>query len=350
MHLFGKTTKTMLAALSIAASLAAITGCSAQPIEATGSSNSKLLAPKAVYKALASDQTKQTLGISEWRVYRGKTDFILTGYDAAGKAVKGVSVQFGGKTSSSKPTVTARLLDGTRFAAHHEYGGGSQASDLLKTSSKAFVARAINDMTSLKQQLSWGKKTTTTAPAAPAAPAAGAACSADMTATMASALQCLSGAGVTTGTPNQAAVLQCVQAALSAAATGTSCQNTGTTGSTGATSGAKAPASSTDDQKEADKKQDEEQDKGDGQKEADKAQDKAQDDADDQKDANKKQDEEQDAEDAQKDEQAGADAQSASEDKTCSSCAGTGAEDLQTNDSTGEVQTADSGESGGETG
>ena len=296
MHLFGKTTKTVLAALAIAASVAGITGCSAKPIEATGSSNSKLLAPKAVYKALASEQTQQTLGISEWRVYRGKSSFILTGYDAAGKAMRGVSVSFDGKTSASKPMVRAKMLDGTRFAAHHEYGGGSKASALLKTSSKAFLARAMNDMSSLKQQLRSGSRKTRL----------GAACSADMTATMAAALKCLSAAGTSTATPDKAAVLACIMAAVSAAASSTSCQDTGTTGSTGAAD-PKAPASSTskdpatDSQKDADQKQDQEQDKADDQKDADKAQDQEQDKADDQKDADKAQDTAQDAEDAKKD-------------------------------------------------
>ncbi|CAN5882130.1 hypothetical protein BH11MYX4_BH11MYX4_54840 [soil metagenome] len=364
MPLFENTTKSLLAALTLGGAVAGVYGCSAKPVEATGSSHSKLLAPKAVYKALASDATRKALGIAEWRVFRGKTSFVLTGYDAQGKAVKGVSVEFDGQTPSAKPKVVGKLLDGSRFSAHHEYGGGSKSNALLAQSSKAFIDRAINDMTSLQQQLHSGTKKTRL----------GAQCSGDMVAVMASALQCLVAAGVNTTTPNKAAVLQCIQAAVTAAATASSCQDTGTTGSTGTSgssgsSGASGGEGSSGSSGASGGEGSSGSGGGEGssgssgsggdesssgssgsgsQDDADKAQDKAQDKQD---DADQKQDQEQDAEDAKSDSKAGDDAQSTSEGQDCTSCAGTGGDDIQTNDQTGDVQTADSGgEAGGDTG
>jgi hypothetical protein len=342
MPLFGNTMKSLLAALTLGGLVAGAYGCSAKPVEATGSNHSKLLAPKAVYKALASDATRKALGIAEWRVFRGKTSFVLTGYDAQGKAVKGVSVEFDGKTPSTRPKVIGKLLDGSRFSAHHEYGGGSKSNALLAQSSKAFIDRAINDMSSLQQQLHSGTKKTRL----------GAQCSGDMVAVMASALQCLVAAGVNTTTPNKAAVLQCIQAAVTAAATASSCQDTGTTGSTGTSGSSGASGASGGEGSSGSSGGGDESSSGSSgsgsQDDADKAQDKAQDKQD---DADQKQDQEQDAEDAKSDSKAGEDAQSTSEGQDCTSCAGTGGDDIQTNDQTGDVQTADSGgEAGGDTG
>lgn len=65
-------------------------GCSVAPApEQQQSSQSKLLAPKALFKAKASAATTKATGITEWRVFRGKADFVLTGYGDDGSAVGG---------------------------------------------------------------------------------------------------------------------------------------------------------------------------------------------------------------------------------------------------------------------
>jgi uncharacterized membrane protein YgcG len=340
MQPFGTTMKSLLAALTLGGAIAGAYGCSAKPVEPTGSSHAKLLAPRAVYKALASDATRKALGITEWRVYRGKTAFVLTGYDGAGHAVKGVSVAFDGKTSTTRPMVIGKLLDGSRFSARHEYGGGSKANALLARSSRLFVDRAINDMTSLQKQLRSGTKKTHL----------GAQCSGDMATVMAAALQCLVAAGVSTSTPNKAAVLQCITAAVTAAATASSCQDTGTTGDTG-TSGSSGASGSSGGEGDGDESGSSGSSGSSG-GETDGDPDKAQDDAQDQQeDGSAKEEQPQDGTDAQKDTQAGDDAQSTSENQDCASCAGTGADDIQMDEETGDVQTADSGDFGdGETG
>jgi hypothetical protein len=288
------TTKSLLAALTLATSIAGITGCTAPAPEGFGSSSSKLLAPQAVFKGPSTADTQKVLGISEWRVFRGKTEYIVTGYDNAGKAVKGVAFAFSGASHASKAKITGRVLDGSRASGSHEYGGNT-SSPSLESVSQTFVDHAFHDLTMLRM----GLKTSITRSAV----RSGEACSGDLTKIVMSSLQCITSAKATGSSVSKAVkVKQCVAAASSASKAVASCQNVGTTAAPAATapkapaapaaaakapaaSGAKAPASSgsssgstksaekpadglTDAQKAANAKQDAEQDAEDAKKEA----------------------------------------------------------------------------------
>jgi hypothetical protein len=341
-----------------------------------GSTTSKLHAPQAVFKGPATAETKAALGISEWRIYRGKTEYIVTGYDDEGKAVKGVGLSFEGATRSSKAQLNARVLDGSRFSARHLYGGATSSNASLGSLSKSFVSHAVHDMTMLRM----GLKTSITRSAV----RTGEACSGDMVKIAMTSLQCISNAKASGSTVSKIVkVKRCVAAAESASAAVESCKNAGTTDAADAekkaadktapaktapakTAPAKtAPAKTApaktgdtdtkaadakqdaeqdkeDEAKEAaDKKQDAEQDKEDDTKAADAKQDAEQDKEDDTKAADAKQDAEQDAADTKADESAGADATTASEDTTCTSCAGTDASDVKADEDTGAVSKAE---------
>jgi hypothetical protein len=363
MNAFSRTTKSLLAIMTLATGVAGMTGCSANAPERMGSTTSKLHAPQAVFKGPATAETKAALGISEWRIYRGKTEYIVTGYDDEGKAVKGVGLSFEGATRSSKAQLNARVLDGSRFSARHQYGGATTSNASLGSLSKSFVSHAVHDMTMLRM----GLKTSITRSAV----RTGEACSGDMVKIAMTSLQCISNAKASGSTVSKIVkVKRCVAAAESASAAVESCKNAGTTDAADAekkaadktadktapaktapakTAPAKtAPAKTGDTEKTttdtnaADAKQDAEQDKEDEAKEAaDKKQDAEQDKEDDTKAADAKQDAEQDAADTKADESAGADATTASEDTTCTSCTGTDASDVKADEDTGAVSKAE---------
>jgi len=277
MHSISNTTKKLLAALGMAACVAATaTGCAAPTApEQTGSKTEKLLAPKAVLEAHASAATRKAIGVVKWKVYRGKTDYVLTGYDAKGKPVKGVALAFlpGTSKTQSTPVLRGRVLDGSKFAARREYDARGKVSSnkTLATASRTFLQHAILDMgaaaTSIYRKTHGGKvpragyfgegfpggpAAPATPPADPATPppppadptgggglpipfppddpfggmgypggdpmggGAGGACGMDMATILMSALQCLmSGGGANVG--------QCMQAAMAGASAGGTC-------------------------------------------------------------------------------------------------------------------------------
>jgi hypothetical protein len=382
MNAFRRTTKSLLVILTLATGVAGMTGCSASAPERRGSSQSKLLAPHAVFTGPATAETTAALGITEWRIYRGKTEYVVTGYNKAGKAVKGVGLAFKGKTRTSKPALRARVLDGTRFTASHVYGSASTTSNAkLGKLSKTFVSHAVHDMTKLRM----GLKTSITRSAV----RSGEACSGDMVKIVMNSLQCVQQANSTGSTISKMVkVKDCVAAADSASAAVASCQNAGAEDAASAAdkkATPKAPAKTAEkdkdtdkeeadktettkkaadkeaetdtdtkaaDTKAADTKQDAEQDKEDETKEeADKKQDAEQDKAEDTTataagsdktaDTDTNSDTLPDA-DAQKADAAGGEsAEKAGADTTCTSCTGTDASDVKADENTGDVTKAE---------
>ncbi len=145
--------------LFLSATLAAIAtitaiGC-AEPVpqERQGSRTAKLLAPKAIFKAKASKETKNELGIVEWRVFRGQRDVVLTGYDAKGKAKKGVSIGFHSAEKGVKASLRTRVLDGTMFAARHEYGGSTKSNSKMSSETQALLGHAFRDARAIRSHL-----------------------------------------------------------------------------------------------------------------------------------------------------------------------------------------------------
>ncbi|MBS2015706.1 MAG: hypothetical protein JST00_22650 [Deltaproteobacteria bacterium] len=291
-------TKTIfgLFAASLAACAFASTGCTAPMQEQIGSRTEKLLAPEAILTTHASALTKSELGIAKWKVFRGKNDYVLTGYDDDGKAVKGISFTWSASSSKTKsaPVLKARVLDGTRAAMRHTFDGSkkTEANKTLSKSTRLLLARATFDMGAAGASIfgkhhggktpppgyfgegfpGGGSPSPTPTTPAPTTPGGGTtpfppddpfggmgypggdptggmnpgACGMDMSSMIMSALQCLMSGGLGGGTTGGAGgggnLMMCLQAAAAGAGIGGSCADpTGGAGPTGDPTGGTDP-------------------------------------------------------------------------------------------------------------
>ena len=205
---------------------AAGTGCSSPaPMEAKGTSTAKLMAPRAMIRTKSSAQTKAMFGITEWRIYRGKRDVFMTGYDASGKAVKGLSVGFLRGPDGGEPQLRTRIHDGTRTSGRHGLKTGrTRLNRVMSSSSDAFVTQALADAGKIRV-LFRAKKT-----AQPAAQ-----CGEDLANIVKRAIECVNKGGT------QAMCMAVAQAAASSTA---SCKNVGTVGSSKGKAGSSSGSSS----------------------------------------------------------------------------------------------------------
>lgn len=220
-------------------------GCTAAPAyEPQQSSESKLLAPKALFRAKASAATKKETGISEWRVFKGKNDFVVTGYDDDESPVGGTAFRFA--KEGAKNVLEARILDGTSFQATYAYGASTSASSQAKATSQKIFRRAAADMLGIRlalQQQGRGYKGNgaagTTVGLPPGIPAGvdpfggvadpfgqlGAGCGQDLMSMLMGAFQCVQGAGGLAGAQsNPMQLLQCALASQGAATSAGTCQ------------------------------------------------------------------------------------------------------------------------------
>lgn len=238
-----------VAGASLVASMAMATGCTAATeYEPRRSTESKLLAPKSLFKAKASAATEKVTGITEWRVFRGKNDFVLTGYDADGEPVGGTAFRF--VKDGAHNVLKSRVLDGSSVQATYAYGGTASASATAKPSTQKLFRRAAADMLGIRltlQQMGRGYKPTGAAAANPLGLPAGIpagmdpfggvsdpfgqlgqmGCGGDLVSMLMGALQCAGGAGGLTGTAAQSnpmQLLQCALASQGAASTMGTCQ------------------------------------------------------------------------------------------------------------------------------
>ncbi|MCW5837233.1 MAG: hypothetical protein KIS78_32865, partial [Labilithrix sp.] len=204
---------------ALGAFVAGSVGCApvAMP-EEKGRTQQKQLAPRAMIATKASASTRSAFGISEWRLFRGKSSVYLTGYDGAGKAVKGVSVAFTGSKKGAR--LRGRIHDGTRYSAYYAYGAKSVSqSPALARGSEAFLKQALSDVGGLRRFVAGASGARTTLDSG---------CAGDLLAILLDAMQCLQAQG---NTP--AGQQLCVNAAIAAQQAGQSCQGTGTIDPTG---------------------------------------------------------------------------------------------------------------------
>lgn len=142
---FTRTTAKLLVTLGIAAGASASIGCAAPTLpEREGSKAEKLLAPKALTTTYASAYTQDELGITQWRLYRGKNNYFLTGYDDRGQPVKGVAMGFAG--GSNAPSLYTRALDGSSFGLRHDFGGQDASTGDASNETKLLLAAATFDL------------------------------------------------------------------------------------------------------------------------------------------------------------------------------------------------------------
>jgi hypothetical protein len=126
----------------------ASSACTAPTLkEERGSTTSKYLAPTPLLTVKASSATSATLGIDEWRIFRGRGGVFLTGYSAQNKAVKGLATLYTRDQDGRVDNLLARVSDGSHFAvAHSTLRNETMATRSLPVGSQGLVRRAALDL------------------------------------------------------------------------------------------------------------------------------------------------------------------------------------------------------------
>jgi hypothetical protein len=120
--------------------------------EQTRAMATKYIAPDPILTVQASSETRNTLGIEEWRLFRGKGGVFLSGVDAAGQPVKGLVTSFTRNADGTLGDVFTRVNDGSDFALHHSMRTSARkATRSVPVSSQAFVRRAALDLALLQR-------------------------------------------------------------------------------------------------------------------------------------------------------------------------------------------------------
>ncbi len=228
-----KTISTTIMLLATAALATSVVGCGEPEVaEARATTTSRLGAPLPLMKAQASASSNDKLGIKEWRVYRGKNDVLLTGYNAKGSAVKGLSVGF--HTQNDATVLRTRVMDGSLFAARHDYSRSMTAANgAMSEDTASFVKQALSDFKKLSvathQKVIASHNTRTqslhTNTITPSTTGIDPACGADMMAVLTNALQCVQSSGTSTQA-NPTQLQQCLTAAQTASASSGVCSST----------------------------------------------------------------------------------------------------------------------------
>ena len=150
----------MLARLALALPLVTVIACAPPTAEeSTRSSNSSLTTARPILRVTASTSAKKTLGVTEWRIYKSKKEFVVNGYDAKGYAVKGAAFGFVGSSQSSSSKVRVRLLDGSKASGTYDFRNKPNASGSARSNTAAFLEYAISDLRSVAAQSSGSLKT-----------------------------------------------------------------------------------------------------------------------------------------------------------------------------------------------
>jgi hypothetical protein len=127
-------------------------GCAPPALqERRASVRSKYLAPTPVLTAKASKAARTSYGIDEWRIYRGKGGVYVTGFNAKGKAIRGLSTEFARTQGGAITDLRTRVNDGNEFLARHVVKANlSVVSRSMPVESQEFVRRAVLDLARLR--------------------------------------------------------------------------------------------------------------------------------------------------------------------------------------------------------
>jgi hypothetical protein len=131
----------------------ATTGCAASS-ENTGETASELRTPIPIFRAVASPDAARELDVHEWRVYRGKHEYVVTGYDPSGRAISGFALGAYGHTASTASHLRMRMLDGSQLKVRPSFQGPSPVSGEMSAKSSKLVARALSDFSVIEQSTS----------------------------------------------------------------------------------------------------------------------------------------------------------------------------------------------------
>lgn len=151
-----QTNRLLALGLTFAVGLGPVAGCAApeMPAESHGSTTSKLLKPKPTMKAKASKETTAKYGITEWRMYKQRSGVVLTGYDADGKAVKGVTTSFADSKDTGNPEVVTHINDGSHATLKQSLVASDAPADAdVPDESVAFAQQVAGDLGGVQQSL-----------------------------------------------------------------------------------------------------------------------------------------------------------------------------------------------------
>ncbi|MBX3226684.1 MAG: hypothetical protein KIT84_39315 [Labilithrix sp.] len=195
------------------------------PKERRSSTTSTLEKPKPSIRTAASKETAKKYGITEWRMFRGKQDLFMTGYDEDGQAVKGISIAFNESDEDGEAQLVTRVHDGSKFTAARSFATQNLTADQLPAGSADFLQQILGDLGGLGDIFQGGGLEA----AGIDLPDNAAACGADLTAILDQAIQCTQDAGQA-----KAAQAACIAAAKVAAQSAADCANVGEVDTTGA--------------------------------------------------------------------------------------------------------------------
>jgi hypothetical protein len=150
------TNRLLALGLASVVTMGSVAGCAApdMPVEGHGSTTSSLAKPRPTLKAVASKETTAKYGITEWRMYKGKSGVVLTGYDAHGKAVKGVTTGFADSKDTGKPEVVTHINDGSHATLKRSLVAEDSAADAnVPAESVEFAKQVAGDLGGLQQTL-----------------------------------------------------------------------------------------------------------------------------------------------------------------------------------------------------
>jgi hypothetical protein len=107
--------------------------------------------PDPLLVSTASAATQEDLGIEEWRLFRGRGGVYLTGY-ARGKAVSGLSAEFGRTSTAVVNALRTKVNDGRGFESVNTMGRAARTSPTLSNKSRLFTQHALLDLAIMRQE------------------------------------------------------------------------------------------------------------------------------------------------------------------------------------------------------
>lgn len=215
MHSTWKACTVGLVVIGIGASASACAPPEAPAKERRSSTTSALGKPKPAMKTAASKETTKKYGITEWRMFRGKQDLYMTGYDAKGKAVRGVSLAFKESEENGEAELVTNINDGSKASVARNLTTEQLTADAIPASSAEFLELLTGDLGAITEVL---------AAAGIDIPESAVACGMSLATVCQLALQCCA---AVQGGAVAASIETCLAAAQAAVTAGTECKAAG---------------------------------------------------------------------------------------------------------------------------
>jgi hypothetical protein len=132
----------------VAIGASSTTGCSSD-VENTGSSESELQTPIPLFRSVASQDAARELNVHEWRVHRGKHEYVVTGYDPTGHAISGFAIGAYAHTDVTPSHMRVRMLDGTHHSIRPVFDGDSVVTGTMSPKTEKLISHALSDFSAI---------------------------------------------------------------------------------------------------------------------------------------------------------------------------------------------------------